>query len=52
MMRDLNDVVGVYLVQLSTLGHEFLDEWAERLGVTHLLDQVKQEAEHFTPPTQ
>lgn len=50
--RDFNDVVGVYLIQLPTLDHEFLYEWAERLGITHLLEQVKREAEHFTPPTQ
>jgi hypothetical protein len=46
-----NDVVGVYLIQLATLDHEFLNQWAERLGITQLLDQVQQEAERFTPPT-
>jgi hypothetical protein len=49
--RDFNDVVGVYLIQLATLDHEFLNQWAERLGITQLLDQVKQEAERFTPLT-
>ena len=50
--RDFNDVVGVYLTQLPTLDHDFLDAWAERLDITDLFEQVKDEAERYKSPPQ
>jgi hypothetical protein len=42
--RHVRDVLGVYDVQASRLDHGYLSEWAERLDVTDLLAQVKQDA--------
>ncbi len=50
--RDFNDVMGVYLIQLPMLDHQFLETWVEQLGLTQLYEQLKQEAERYTPPTQ
>ncbi len=42
--RQLRDAIGVYEVQAGFLDEEYLDRWAEELGVTHLLAEVRQTA--------
>lgn len=42
--RHVRDVLGVYEVQARSLDQNYLDEWAETLRVTDLLDEVRQRA--------
>jgi len=42
--RQLRDAIGVYEVQAGSLDEEYLDSWAEVLGVTHLLSEVRRAA--------
>jgi len=42
--RHVRDVLGVYEVQSPQLDQGYLDEWAQRLDVIDLLDQVRQQA--------
>ena len=42
--RHVRDVLGVYEVQRPELDERYLDDWAERLGVADLLDQVRKQA--------
>ncbi len=39
--RHVNDAAGVYELQSGALDERYLDEWAARLGVAGLLDQVR-----------
>lgn len=42
--RYVRDALGVYQVQEASLDSAYLNEWAERLGVTDLLARVKRDA--------
>jgi len=45
--RYVRDALGVYEVQAQTLDTAYLDEWARRLGVEDLLEQVQRAAGEF-----
>ena len=42
--RQWNDVLGVIRVQGRQLDFDYLNRWAEQLGLTELLDEAKEEA--------
>jgi hypothetical protein len=42
--RHVRDVLGVYEVQALNLDQAYLDEWATTLGVTDLLNAIRQQA--------
>lgn len=43
--RQIGDAVGVYEVQKGALDESYLDEWADRLGVTEQLSEVRERAD-------
>ena len=45
--RYVRDALGVYEVQAARLDLAYLTEWARRLGVADLLEQIQQEAEQL-----
>lgn len=42
--RQLQDVLEVYEIQLQNLDFDYLNEWAQRLEVSDLLDHIRQQA--------